>query len=820
MSKCAQSNDDNEPGLKQLRVEEDITALYDQHAWGILHQFLTTNMTMLEMDNTLASYLSDRYFANDWVEPQCALFSGEGDDGKSLANLDQLMAKHVTPTAPSPPPKDSSASISTSRVASCLSSSCRGRSHGPPKSTHNPYIIVEASEDEDENDDEEEDNEDEGRQLEQSQKVMHSLGLLAKERLAKKINDLANRFKENLGNSSQGHCALTSRATSIPLSALKALAPQSRMYLLYIQRTAMEYITEHLQSQNLPITILAWVAGQLYIVADSPKMICDSLPTLHSLAIKQCLCITDAEREAVEGSLFQLPDPAWVKVKHALHRGYIGRVESQTESSVKVLIPPSRFPYPMPQGTQALLNQSHLPTNKIISNIIHDNEVVGWTYEGQSYFMGLLLKDFLRDNLELLASPHIDNIWLHLKSRWDKPFLKKAVVLFSMQFLHTGDWARVIRGSLHGESGQVILMDHAVGSASLEFTFNGHPEQIEVCLKDIERIFWVSNTIKVVADITNQQVEVSKYYLDWCPLNHTVHLQLPMQQYLEPPADSDSIEIGDHIEVLEGKHVGKCSIVDWYAKGSTHLWFWDVITQDGRETSSELSSIRVPVAIVQQTSLTCTIQYTKDKGYDVRPGDIMTVACGPEYQAKGVVHSIDIPNTHLTILCDDDQSLITRKSSLFVATGRATEPHSTLFPWRPVLLLCMGNSASHSNCMTLLPGPSPSSSNIWSTWSASSEADKAHDATLSINPTSSTHDPWTVAQDSKAEKLLDSTCPNPFCSDNGPVPEGYVAAFCTSNGQSEPSSSMQEKPTVPCSGWGSLQGTWNYCELLDEEKDR
>lgn len=122
-------------------------------------------------------------------------------------------------------------------------------------------------------------------------------------------------------------------------------------------------------------------------------------------------------------------------------------------------------------------------------------------YEGQSYYMGLLLKDFHCDNLELLASLHIEDIRLHLESRWDKLFLKKTVVLFSMQFLRMGDWVRVVEGSLCGELGQVISTDHIVGSASLEFTFDGRPEQIEVHLEDIERVFWVGDTVKVVAGL-------------------------------------------------------------------------------------------------------------------------------------------------------------------------------------------------------------------------------------------------------------------------------------------------------------------------------
>ncbi|KAG1875742.1 hypothetical protein F4604DRAFT_1924805 [Suillus subluteus] len=361
----------------------------------------------------------------------------------------------------------------------------------------------------------------------------------------------------------------------------------------------------------------------------------------------------------------------------------------------------------------------------------------------------------------------------------------------------------------------------------------------------------------ICQDISNKQVEVSKYYLDRHPLSHTTHSQLPMQQYLDPPPESDSIEIGDYIEVLNGKHMGKRGVMDWYSKGSTNLWFQDVLTEDGRETSSGVSSISVPVAMVQWTSLTHTIQYTKDKGYDVRPGDIVTVAHGPEYQVKGVVHSVDIPNARLTILCDGDQSLLCvpirfvtkiRNAFLdflrtdighevFVISGDQKGYRATLYSLsfetctiavhgQQRIKLKLYEVATRYGMRlnsAMLEGPDPLSSNVWSTWSTSSEVDKAHDPTSSLNPTSSTHDPWTVdAQDvAGAEKFPDSVplpwlmskeflskfftyhallkvspnflhsrlykwfvstaCPDPFCGENGPTPEGHVAVFCTSN---------------------------------------
>jgi transcription elongation factor len=144
-------------------------------------------------------------------------------------------------------------------------------------------------------------------------------------------------------------------------------------------------------------------------------------------------------------------------------------------------------------------------------------------------------------------------------------------------------------------------------------------------------------------------VEVSKYYLDQRPLTHTRQEQPPTQQLFTPPADVESIQIGDCVEVLVGEHIGKCGIVRWLPKGGGTLWF-----QDGT------LYIPVPIAVVRRTHLPHlqTLQFTKDKGYDVKPGDIVRVARGPEYQTKGIVRSVDFPNARLTLLSDIDHSLV------------------------------------------------------------------------------------------------------------------------------------------------------------------
>lgn len=107
--------------------------------------------------------------------------------------------------------------------------------------------------------------------------------------------------------------------------------------------------------------------------------------------------------------------------------------------------------------------------------------------------------------------------------------------------------------------------------------------------------------------------------------------------------------------------MGKCGIVSWFPVGATQLWFRDanpIFIED--ETKYDLGPpiLQVPTVFVRRTHLAQTITYTKERGYDVGPGDVVSVARGPEYQAKGVVQSVDFPKARLKLLSESDQSLV------------------------------------------------------------------------------------------------------------------------------------------------------------------
>lgn len=266
---------------------------------------------------------------------------------------------------------------------------------------------------------------------------------------------------------------------------------------------ATGYIASQLRSKGLPVTVSAWIPGQLYVVSDSPKTIASFLSTAHKQSVRDYLRISDEERQAVERARPKLPNPGWVRImQRGKYKGDIGYVydSKQSDDFVAVLIPPRDFPYPVSEKSAALLDRSRLPPNSTVSDITRDNKVIGFSFKGEQYYMGLLLKKFRYSDLELVATPHPDYIRLHLQSGWDTPFIKNTELAFSMQFLRVGDEARVISGEVCSEIGKVISTDHALGCVSLEFEFRCG-RQLDFRLRDVERVFRLGDSVRVVAGV-------------------------------------------------------------------------------------------------------------------------------------------------------------------------------------------------------------------------------------------------------------------------------------------------------------------------------
>ncbi|KAG2741267.1 hypothetical protein P692DRAFT_20880256 [Suillus brevipes Sb2] len=233
MSKRAASDDDT-PSAKRMRTDEgsQTAPLNDEHAWRIMEDFLTTDMTYPKMEEVFLSYLGDRYAEGEWKEARDALFSGDGDDNVALENLRAVKAKHISISPASCAPKDHP--VTDRRL-----SQARVRPTRRPAKSKNPYLDLYAGEDneeEEEEEEEEEDSADESRS--KSRSVTCLPGSSSATRFAAVIDGLANRIEDTRCNASQDHRPLP------PISELitSALSQDGRMYLVHVHRNVTDFI--------------------------------------------------------------------------------------------------------------------------------------------------------------------------------------------------------------------------------------------------------------------------------------------------------------------------------------------------------------------------------------------------------------------------------------------------------------------------------------------------------------------------------------------------------------------------------------------------
>ncbi|KAG1866329.1 hypothetical protein C8R48DRAFT_672090 [Suillus tomentosus] len=308
------------------------------------------------------------------------------------------------------------------------------------------------------------------------------------------------------------------------------------------------------------------------------------------------------------------------------------------------------------------------------------------------------------------------------------------------------------------------------------------------------------NIFDICQEATQEVVQVSKYYLDRCPPNYTYQSWSSIQQHFEHHPD-ESLQVGDYIKVLFGEHIGKCRVVAWFPAGETQLWlqYANPWTKDDTGYNSGTPIFQVPTTFVWRTGLSQTLKYTKEKGYDVRPGDVIDVP-------------IDFMMKIRNISLDSFKDVIGQE--VFVIGGDRKGYRATLYSIGSESCTVAVHGQAHTECKhqdvatrftTPPPDPVPSgsssstsadpslSSSTWTNWCTSfMNINTTHDPSstdMQDNISAGTNQPkdnvFRVSLSFMGGRLhkqfVSMACPDPFCSANGPAPEDCVAVFCTSS---------------------------------------
>ncbi|KAG2343820.1 hypothetical protein BDR05DRAFT_947921 [Suillus weaverae] len=104
--------------------------------------------------------------------------------------------------------------------------------------------------------------------------------------------------------------------------------------------------------------------------------------------------------------------------------------------------------------------------------------------------------------------------------------------------------------------------------------------------------------------------------------------------------------IADIVTRLSAHHLQRYLVV-WY----NHINITPIAASWKR---MHLLHVQIPISFVQWMNLTWTLEFTNEKGYDVRPGDAMSVVCGSEYQVTVPIRFVvKICNTCLDAFCNN-----------------------------------------------------------------------------------------------------------------------------------------------------------------------
>ncbi|KAG1901573.1 uncharacterized protein F5891DRAFT_1187430 [Suillus fuscotomentosus] len=369
---------------------------------------------------------------------------------------------------------------------------------------------------------------------------------------------------------------------------------------------------------------------------------------------------------------------------------------------------------------------------------------------------------------------------------------------------------------LPGPKCKLFDTDHAFGgSVKLAFDLDGLCKEVEARLKDIEPMFYVGEEVCVVAgdylglqghviqrnnDIfcicwsgTQEEVEVSKYYLEHCPIDRTVKAHMSTQT-CQPPA---GIKVHQNQQLclsLNWRLDWKSGFVQWVSNGI--IWFQDEGELLRNDAGSDVAPlfIQVEAVMVKCTCLPATLKFTRKHRYNV------SVTRGPKFCTEWEVtvpirfvmkmHNINLDTFNKYI--KKEVFIIGGPKKGFRATLKSyvTAPPKSITP--PLERITPSALAS---CLAI----------TWETWSP--EVLTAI-SLQNNNVGPSTEDPWTV---NSSDTIIKPTPPkpcNPICwlkehasqfhdyhtlfnisvgfqgskllkQPNGPAPSGHISAWAT-----------------------------------------
>lgn len=449
--------------------------------------------------------------------------------------------------------------------------------------------------------------------------------------------------------------------------------------------------------------IIPWLPRRLYVEASSPLEIQRAINPSHRDVVHDIILVPPEEASQIFSGSPSLPCRSWVRIRRGKYRKDLGYVLTCNDDMADVLVAPRERPYDSPeeksQNIRALFNwHTAHAAGLTLTAIGNSRDITAFECNGISFFAGLLRLSVMKDELERVLIPHMDEMFLHLQSGIDPELVEESCVLFSSQFWREGDTVRSSSSELRGERAAVVAVNLDQRSVSLLWD-----NQMYHCpLLEQRRVFTLGDHVRVIAGpdrgyvgtvitilqdelvlslSTDLSREVSTAY--WCcTITTTKFHQVKVGQcfveshrpdhrwssndptvglvdFSPPPLELAGLQRGDIARVIDGPHRGLRGHIDWISDDL--VWIAipnhddDQLEVDFWNLSGEMACVKV--SSIMSSPVDITLKFTKEKGYDVSVADEVRVARGAHYGLQGVVKNVRFNEGRLDLISQGEERL-------------------------------------------------------------------------------------------------------------------------------------------------------------------
>ncbi|KAI5981831.1 hypothetical protein EDD15DRAFT_2203632 [Pisolithus albus] len=412
-----------------------------------------------------------------------------------------------------------------------------------------------------------------------------------------------------------------------------------------------------------------------------------------------------------------IPACSWVRIRFGSFKNDIAYVLSVEDSSVETLIVPRSLPYysdaHSPVEGCSLFDVELAREHGLEVTVSTNDRGHPIAYcDGSEYHFGCCRISFPKKWVKVVGVPSPDEITWFAVASVDPSLVDHTLTRFSTRWWQEGDTGRICSGKFANKLARIVAVDLQCESVTVHVLTDNSSDDVgllEISVHDFKLEFRIGASVKVIAGIdcgfqgmvisrrddifllqgSNQQAshDLVKYHFllmssqvevpgillaSYIPPT-TYASRADDQVWYDPLANENHLQPGDLVRVVRGLHKDRCGTLHYYSgrellvtpstiqekstadpgdKGKSKAEEADARGDGNVDEFDDLIQISVCMddAIVIPPN---TLQFSKERGYDVTIGDRVRVACSPALGVEGPVRTIDIIAGRLTVVSED-----------------------------------------------------------------------------------------------------------------------------------------------------------------------